>query len=127
MIFENAFEVFFFFHLNGASKALAEDFDADGDLDIAAIAMFADYRANPEQSFVYLENKGDLHFEASLIPEAVSGRWLTMDAGDLDGDGDKDIVLGSFINGSQHLVPAELKQRWENLERPLLYLENQLQ
>ena len=39
----------FFYPLNGAFKALARDFDQDGDLDIAAIAMFADYEHHPSR------------------------------------------------------------------------------
>ena len=113
-----------FFPMYGASKALAADFDADGDLDIAGIAMFADFERNPEAGFVYLENRGDLQFEAAQVPEAAGGRWLTMDTGDLDGDDDIDIVLGSFIEGPG-AVPKVLMQRWVN-SPPVLFLENQL-
>ena len=121
----NVFVERLFFPLYGASKALAADFDADGDLDIAAIAMFADFMRHPEAGFVYLENQGDLQFDAYHIPEAADGRWVAMDAGDMDGDGDLDIVLGSMIEGPG-AVPAVLMQRWRDLQRPLLYLENQL-
>ena len=48
-----------------------------------------------------------------------------MDVGDLDGDDDIDIVLGSFIEGPG-AVPSVLMRRWRDLRRPLLYLENQL-
>ena len=121
----NVFVERLFFPLYGASKALAADFDADGDLDIAGIAMFADFTRHPEAGFVYLENQGDLQFDAAHVPEAADGRWVAMDAGDLDGDDDIDIVLGSLIEGPG-AVPAVLMQRWVDLQRPLLYLENQL-
>ena len=121
---DNVFSEAFFFPLYGASKALAVDFDNDGDLDIAGIAMFADFARHPESGFVYLENQGDLQFNAAYIPEAADGRWLTMDAGDLDGDNDIDIVLGSFIEGAG-AVPEVIRQRWADLQKPLLYLENQ--
>ncbi|MDE0190143.1 MAG: FG-GAP-like repeat-containing protein [Gammaproteobacteria bacterium] len=121
----NTFVEQFFFPLYGASKALAVDFDADGDLDIAGIAMFADFMRHPEAGFVYLENQGDLQFDGAHTPEAADGRWVAMDAGDMDGDEDIDIVLGSFIEGPG-AVPTVLMQRWRDLERPLLYLENQL-
>jgi len=121
----NTFVEQFFFPMYGASKALAVDFDADGDLDIAGIAMFADFMRHPEAGFVYLENQGDLQFDAAHTPEAADGRWVAMDAGDMDGDEDIDIVLGSFIEGPG-AVPAVLMQRWRDLQRPLLYLENQL-
>ena len=122
---DNAFVERVFFPMYGASKALAVDFDGDGDLDIAGIAMFADFMRRPEAGFVYLENQGDLQFDAAHTPEAADGRWVAMDVGDMDGDGDVDIVLGSFIEGPG-AVPNVLMQRWRDLQRPILYLENQL-
>lgn len=114
----------FFFPMHGAFKALAGDFDGDEDADIVAIAMFPDFEHHPEEGFVYLENQGDLRFEAATLPEAATGRWLTMDAGNLDGDGDLDVVLGSFIQGPG-AVPEALAAQWRTLQRPILYLENQ--
>ena len=121
----NAFVERVFFPMYGASKALAADFDADGDLDIAGIAMFADFMRRPEAGFVYLENQGNLQFDAAYAPEAADGRWVAMDIGDMDGDDDIDIVLGSFIEGPG-AVPTVLMERWVDLQRPLLHLENQL-
>lgn len=92
----NQFEQTFFFPLFGTSKALARDFDGDGDLDIAAISFY-DELDRPEQSFVYLKNTGNSYFEASSTPAAANGKWLTMEAADIDKDGDIDIILGSFI------------------------------
>ncbi len=80
--------------MNGCYKALACDYDRDRDLDIPAISYFADYIARLEEGFVFLENRGSFQFSAFSIPEAQLGRWLTMDAGDIDGDGKIDIVLG---------------------------------
>jgi len=114
-----------FFPLNGAYKAVARDFDGDGDLDIAAISFFPDYRKSPEESFVYLENKGNWQFEASSFPECTAGRWITMDAGDLDGDGDIDIVLGSLVLGpTSTFIPPALEAPWKTNRLPILMLEN---
>lgn len=122
---ENRFEEAFFYPLNGAFKAVARDFDGDGDLDIAAISFFPDYEKSPEEGFVYLENRGQMQFAASTFRECMAGRWLTMDVGDLDGDGDMDIVLGSYIRGPSD-VPAKLAEDWERAGPSVVIFRNTL-
>ena len=101
----NQFTQKYFFPINGCYKAMARDYDGDGDLDIAAISFFADYEHQPEEGFVYLKNEGNFNFSPYSVPEAQSGRWLTMDVGDLDGDGKIDIVLGNFAIGQSVVKP----------------------
>jgi hypothetical protein len=95
----NHFKQQFFYPINGCYKAIARDFDGDGDLDIATISFFADYVKQPEEGFVYFKNTGNYNFLPHTIPAAMQGRWLTMDAGDIDGDGKIDLVLGNFSIG----------------------------
>ncbi len=95
----NRFTQKYFFPVNGAFKAMARDFDGDGDLDIASIAYFADFARQPYEGFVYLKNEGNLQFQPLSFPGAEKGRWLCMDVNDIDGDGREDIVLGSMSVG----------------------------
>ncbi|NND31213.1 MAG: VCBS repeat-containing protein [Saprospiraceae bacterium] len=84
-----------FIQLNGAFKAMAADYDLDGDLDIAALSHFPDKDKTPEEGLIYFENQGDLTFEAHALPAVPNSRWLVMDAADYDKDGDTDILIGS--------------------------------
>lgn len=93
---KNNYKQAFFYPINGCFKALARDFDKDGDLDIATIAYFPDFKNQPKEGFVYLENTRKFAFSATSIKEVNAGNWLVMDAADLDADGDEDIVLGNF-------------------------------
>jgi hypothetical protein len=105
---KNNFKEKIFIPFYGASKAMACDFDGDGDLDIAAISFYDD-PAIPEESFMYLQNNGNLKFTASTIKFAAKGKWLTMDIGDIDKDGDKDIFLGSYIYSMADVTKLLLK------------------
>lgn len=117
---KNNFKQQYFYHINGCYKAIARDYDNDGDLDIATISFFADYVRRPEEGFVYLENKGNLQFSPYSLSATQQGRWLTMDAGDVNGDGKIDLVLGNFSTG-----PALMKSTtdWKK-GPPFIVLEN---
>lgn len=120
----NQFTESFFYPLNGAQKVLPADYDQDGDLDIAVIAYYPDFQNHPEQSFIFLENQGNGQLTARTFAEVQSGRWLTMDTGDLDLDGDLDLILGSF---AQKIQPAVgLYEQWLEKGIPFVVLENQL-
>ena len=121
----NHFKEKLFLPVNGAGKVIARDFDRDGDLDLASIAYFPDFDHSPEEGFIYWENKGGLSFEPSSFKEVSAGRWLTMDAGDIDGDGDLDIILGNAFFPLGY-IPEYLKKRWARYSPSVLVLKNNL-
>lgn len=118
------FELSWFHPQNGAYKAIPGDFDLDGDVDIVSISFFPDYLDSPEESFLYLENKGNLEFTPYSFPEATQGRWMVMDVGDLDGDGDLDIALGSFVYFKAMGDTTGLSTQWLESSPSVIVLEN---
>lgn len=123
----NNFEEKFFYPLNGATRFVANDFDKDGDVDLAVVSSFPDYDNGPELSFVYLENiDSDNYSFKSYVDEITSlGRWLLIDEADIDKDGDQDIVLSSFTYLFTP-VPKDLSKLWKESDVDLLILENTL-
>lgn len=119
---KNRFRETFFHPMHGAYGAALRDFDLDGDLDIAAISFFPDFAQKPAEGFALLENDGQNRFTATTFTGAERGRWIVMDTGDPDGDGDTDILLGSMT----FEVPqrADLVQQWTDAGLPFIFLEN---
>ncbi len=113
-----------FLPLNGAYGIEVRDFDLDGDPDIAAVSFFPDFNSRPGEAFVFFRNTGKLEFEACTIPEAKLSRWMLIDAGDVDADGDQDIVLGAFNVKIADAGENRLKE-WIANDVPILLLENQ--
>lgn len=120
------FEEAWFYPMYGATIAKAADFDNDGDLDIAATAYYPDFAAGRREAFAYLENQGDLVFEAFTNTDVMNGRWLTMDVGDLDGDGDVDVVLGGAYLSVGMFAHMDLFDQLSKSGPSVLLLENTL-
>lgn len=104
------FKEVFFYPMDGALKAIAEDFDKDGDLDVAAISFYPDWSSDNLKTFVYLENQGAFSFKAHGFGATDWGRWISMDVADIDGDGWRDILLGGgYID---HGVHPDYRERY---------------
>lgn len=104
------FEEAAFFPMYGALTAVAQDFDGDGDVDIAVNSFFPNWFAKEPETFDVLENVGDLQFEPQTLGGEHWGRWLRIAAGDLDGDGRVELFLGGGNSPGGGLHPDRPRQ-----------------
>ena len=113
----------FFLPLNGVYQAEAVDFDQDGDLDIAAVSFHPDFKNHPQESFVFYENDGQNNFSAHTIPQFSDSRWMRFATGDVDADGDVDILL-SAMNIKTPEIGKATADKWAAKETAILLLRN---
>jgi len=102
--------------LPGAHRAVAGDLDGDGDLDVVASAFtgVAGEAEAPLPALVWLEQVKRGRFERHTIARGRP-RYPTLDVGDIDLDGDLDLVAGVFqLQGRSD----EWLEVWENQRRP---------
>lgn len=83
------------FSFYGAYRAVPGDLDDDGDLDIVAVTMVTDWGDPNRLSAIWLENDGTQQFTPHGIGNTPIN-LITVDIGDLDGDGDLDLVTGGM-------------------------------
>lgn len=121
----NNFREEHFFPLDGAYNVEAEDFDGDGDVDLAVLAYFVPEHLRPTHSFVYLERTwgfGTYNFEASGFRKPDGVHYLTMTKGDIDKDGDVDLFLGNFAAYLPNGIVSDVKD--SGALPAYLFLEN---
>ena len=109
---ENKFEEGYAYNINGASKVLQSDFDLDGDADFVVLAMYPDLFSRPWETLQYFENNGRMKFTINYFEPMPSDNWILMEIGDIDGDGDSDIITAANqrIHG---VLPPQLEKRWK--------------
>jgi hypothetical protein len=115
----------YFYPMYGAIGARVADFSGNGRPDIAAVAFFPDWEAEQPEGFVLLEQTGPLRFTPRTHPAARGGRWMRIAAGDFDGNGAIDLVLGGAVlpHGIPRHLAGEFVQRF-HLVPPVLVLRN---
>jgi len=111
-----------FVPMDGAYGADLRDFDGDGDNDLFVLAYFARFDDGPGATLRIYENQLG-KWSASTTREAMLGRWMTYDVGDLDNDGDEDVVLGNVSLGPG-IASEELTNSWVAAGRTFLVLRN---
>jgi FG-GAP-like repeat/Dihaem cytochrome c len=112
----------YFQKINGAGRLRVRDFDRDGDMDVVVLSIYPDLFRYPEESLVLLENTGD-GFDARYLEREPSLKWMILEAGDVDGDGDDDIITGAN-NMLSFPVPDRFSGRFKTATQPVVIFEN---
>lgn len=111
----------YFYPMYGATQVNVLDIDGDEKLDLVASSFFPH---DIEQSIIILHQiSGTLNFKDYSVDSAYKGRWMVMENGDVDQDGDVDVVLGAFTAGPTNIKNAIL-QNWIQESVDMLILKN---
>ncbi len=81
--------------LPGAMDVAAGDFDGNGRMDLAVTAFYPDWRQLMPTTLLLLMQRPDGTVERQTIDDRYWNRWMRIAAGDVDGDGDIDLLLGA--------------------------------
>jgi hypothetical protein len=114
---ENKGNLQFEFHricnFTGAYNARPVDIDFDGDLDLFCVSAFNLWEKPESQSFIWLENTGNMQFIRHDIANSPT-HLLTLEMGDFNNDG-----LMDFVTGGMHTYPP-----FDRMGRITLWLNN---
>jgi hypothetical protein len=114
---ENKGNLDFEFHricsFTGTTNVRAADLDNDMDIDLVAVSAFNIWDKPGSDSFIWLENTGDMHFIKREISKNPT-HLLTCEPGDFNNDG-----LTDVITGGMHTYPP-----YDRMGRITLWINN---
>jgi hypothetical protein len=108
-----------FYPMHGASGLEIGDFDQDGKTDLIVISFFPDKDQTPKQNLIYFRQTSKGQFEPFGLGHLPEFHLLTITKGDLDLDGDLDIIIGTFAFDELYNPPT---RKWN----PFIVLRNML-
>lgn len=108
-----AFEFHRICNFTGAYNARPFDIDNDGDLDIFCVSSFNLWDRPDAQSFIWLENTGNMQFTRHDIAKNPT-HLLTLELGDFNNDG-----LMDMVTGGMHTYPP-----YDRMGRITLWMNN---
>ena len=97
----------------GAYNARPADIDSDGDLDLFVVSSFNLWDKPSAQSFIWLENDGNMKFTRRDITNNPT-HILPLEMGDFNNDGRID-----FVTGGMHAYPP-----YDRMARIMLWTNN---
>jgi hypothetical protein len=114
---ENKGDLNFEFHricnFTGAYNARPCDIDSDNDLDLFAVSAFNLWEKPECQSFIWLENTGNMQFIRHDITNTPT-HLITLELGDFNNDG-----LTDMVTGGMHTYPP-----YDRMSRITLWINN---
>jgi len=107
----------------GATQVQWIDVNHDDYLDLVVAAYFPHEVNDAVRILLNKANVNELAFTPYQLSESMLGRWMTMEKGDVDQDGDEDLILGSYMEGPTQFSKKVMDQ-WYELSVDALILFN---
>jgi hypothetical protein len=75
-------------------------------MDLFVISFFPDSNEVPKQDLIYFRQEKIGSFEPFILENTPNYNWFTITQGDLDGDGDQDILVGTYTRDDLYKAPT---------------------
>lgn len=93
---DGTFEESWFYPIHGATGLVVGDFNEDGNVDVVTLAFFPDRNQAPGEQLIFFFGNESGNF-SPYVPEGLPDlNLLTLKKGDVDQDGDLDLLVGTF-------------------------------